>query len=343
MIKDKANQGEEGHEENSAKRPARVGRDVEALFERQKQQQAEAEAERALPAAEDQIGEPPKDAIEDEGVKDIKDGGTEAPKEKKDDKSPAKRKLIVDGEEVEFDEDTIIQKGISTLQKETAADKRLKEAADARKEARELLAAIKGLAPTSPPDDGQNSNLDGGVAKTSESDISLNVDSISKAIAEGDEAEVQEAVKQLLTASKHEASTINPDDIAALVEDKLAFGEAKKLLDLPESEGGFSDLYGNEDYRDLFIAEEVRLSTAEPDLSYVDRFNKAAGKIRKLFKSPEPTPPVDKGAKDKDQLKDDLGTSLTKSAAGDGSERKSQEPTTYQQKMAEARKLRGRL
>lgn len=53
--------------------------------------------------------------------------------------APKTRKIIVHGQEIEVAEDRIIESGIRTLQKETAADKLLQEAAEKRRQAEEMF------------------------------------------------------------------------------------------------------------------------------------------------------------------------------------------------------------
>ena len=113
----------------------------------------------------------------------------EAPEEPEEEK-PETVKIKVDGKEQEVEKDKIYEAGIRTLQKETAADKRLEEATAKSKKADELLSQLQE----------KITQLPQGAAE-SEAQQSTDVELLDK-IRYGDEAEAKTAMEELLTRQK---------------------------------------------------------------------------------------------------------------------------------------------
>lgn len=87
---------------------------------------AETEEDQPSKQAEEKQAQPSQDAAEDQP-----EAKASEPVE------PKRRTIIVDGQRIEVDEDKILEAGIKTLQKESAADKRLQEATALLKRAKQ--------------------------------------------------------------------------------------------------------------------------------------------------------------------------------------------------------------
>jgi hypothetical protein len=118
-------------------------------------------------------------------------------------------KIKVDGKEQEVPESKVIEFGIKTLQKETAADARLVEANKAREEANRLLAHVQ---------NSQNPEPSKDAPKATGEDVKA----LAHAIQYGSEEEAAEALKKL----KGNAG-LTPEQAAAMVDERMEFRTAE--------------------------------------------------------------------------------------------------------------------
>ncbi len=118
-------------------RPESVPEDDWAAMSDEQKGQAITEEKARAEAAKGEAGEP-------------KDAAQKAAEE-----PPKKYKGKVDGQEVEFDEESVIKAGLASLQKESAADKRLEEASREKAEAERLRKAAEASAAHADPAGGK--------------------------------------------------------------------------------------------------------------------------------------------------------------------------------------------
>lgn len=151
-------------------------------------------------------------------------------------------KVTVDGQEMEVPGRAIIDAGMRTFQKETAADYRLKLASQLLQEAE---AKAKGAA--TPP---------GAPAPAAEPPAGLNDAQLAEALQFGTPEQAAAALKEL-----RGRPSVSPEEIARIVDarsrnvaqDEIQFQEAKKFV-----QAEYSDLMSNDYLRRLFFLEENR-------------------------------------------------------------------------------------
>ncbi len=185
-----------------------------------------------------------------------------------------KRTLKVDGEEVEFDEDKIIDAGIRALQKESAADKRLEEATELLRQAKALSNNQNEQQNSQPPVTTQ-----GAETPTLATDEAK---AIANAIQYGDEEESAEAIQKIFGRSQatQEIQQLSPADIQKAVSDQLAFNSAIEMLEKPPEDGGFGDLMSDPMLSKMVADKEAELRTEKEWGSYHDLFTAAGNAIR---------------------------------------------------------------
>lgn len=199
-------------------------------------------------------------------------------------------KLVVDGEEKEVPLSQVVDAGTRTLQKESAADKRLEEATKLLKEAKVTVRA-------QPP---QTEDVDPEKTETIEEEVQPDFDAVQKKLANaiqyGEDDAVEVAIsefrKAISDAPKPKGTTVDEAEITANV---IAEVEGKQIMDkfhLPKDEGGFKDLADDLRARALVGAEiDKMLKDGEPN-SW-GTYQKAGEEIRKFLgweKEPTPEP-----------------------------------------------------
>lgn len=181
-----------------------------------------------------------------------------------------KRTLKVDGEDVEVDENKIIDAGIRALQKESTADKRLEEATQLLKEAKEQTKK-----PDSQPSttDAENTSLSLDEAKQ-----------LSHSIQYGDEDESAAAIQKVFgrNTATQDIKGMSAVDINAAVDDKLNFNSAVAMLEKSPEDGGYSDLLEDPELRVELENKEAELTANGFDGSYQDKFKAAGDAVREM-------------------------------------------------------------
>lgn len=206
---------------------AAIPSDVEDQEEQEEQQTGRPKSAREL--AMEQMEQSRRARLSEEGV-DLDDVQEEEEPEAEvpdDPPAPKKVKLKVDGEEREVDEQAVIDAGIRTLQKESAADRRLEEATRLLNEARQQ--AAKQTAPVEQPK--EEPRVDDDVEKE-----------VIDALMTGDEEKARQALRKFREVARpvvtDEGRTAIPDPqkIAAEVKAQLSFESASEKFrgDFPE-------------------------------------------------------------------------------------------------------------
>lgn len=192
--------------------------------------------------------------------------------------APKKIKIKVDGQEQEVDESAVLEAGMRTLQKESAADKRLEEATKARDEAERLRKTVE--------DTIARAGAPAAKAKTDQEMI------VAK---EG----LRDIVKQIQYGTPDEAA-------GALVEygNKMAsLGQAGRLtetelhniLDLREAQryvkAEYADVMGDANLKDLFVIQ-VNKKLAAGDGRPYQEICKETGDALRAWKAPAKADPT---------------------------------------------------
>jgi hypothetical protein len=244
---------------------------------------AEAEAERVKAEAEAIAGETDEQKAERERKE------AEARKAAEAAAPPAKKvKIKVDGQELEVDEEQIRTAGIRTLQKETAADKRLEEATRLFKEAQAAIAVAQQGAVQDPNKGGASLPHAGGGA----ADVLT------------DEA-FTEAVKKIQYGSEQEAGAILKDLITKAARagqpEQLTLDRVAEMLDFRDAtrwaHDEYKDILGDPKLKALFSSEEKRLRAAGDMRPYREVYKDIGDGLREWKKgfAPEPKQPANPG------------------------------------------------
>lgn len=198
---------------------------------------------------------------------------------------PQKVKIKVDGKEMEVDLQAVIDAGTKALQKESAADRRLEEAARVRQEADAILQSARTAAQNQ---DAQTAPPAGGppVIERLTDDGFI---SAAKAIQYGTEQEAVAALKTLVSqaASSGQDDSLTREQVAEF----LDFREATKWAN-----DEFKDILGDPKLKSLFVQEEKRLRAAGDTRPYREIYTEIGNGMRewKSGLNPKPAAPADR-------------------------------------------------
>ena len=187
--------------------------------------------------------------------------------------APAEKtiKIKVDGKEQEVPESKVIEFGIKTLQKETAADARLVEANRAREEANRLLEHVK-----------KNPEPSEDAPKAAAEDTRA----LAHAIQYGSEEEAAEALKKLKGNSG-----LTPEQAAAMIDERMAFRTAADWYNR-ECKDIASDPYLHR----LFLDGEKRKRDAGDNRPYIELYGEIVKEVRDwkdgIAKATKPADPL---------------------------------------------------
>lgn len=194
--------------------------------------------------------------------------------------APKKTKIKVDGQEMEVDDDKIREAGIKALQKESAADKRLEEAARLRAEAEATVLAARQPQPNQdrvdPPAGGRT------VVEKLTDDLFIQA---VKTLQYGNEADAVAALKTIV------ASAVNSGQ-----PESLTVAQTNELLDFRDAtkwaHDEYKDILGDPKLKALFVGEEKRLRAAGDMRPYREIYTDIGSGLRewKTGLAPAPTP-----------------------------------------------------
>jgi hypothetical protein len=276
-----------------------------------------------------------------------KDAGKEPPKPEEPPAGDALKKedefetLKIDGVETKVEKSKVYETGKRALQKDMAADQKLSDAIKKAKEADDLLESARLKAQESEQK----------LAETRNDGITLNeddLDSISNALAYGDESERKEAVKKLLQRPGASATeSLTEEEVKRIVaqqDDVKAFESALEWAKQPSDKGGFSELFDEGIRQAAFASEEGRLAKDEPDLNYRERFEKAGHAVREAFNlnPTKPAPDNDSANEERKAQLSDSPTGISPTAAPAPEPRKDERTRHAELLAAEASRRKGR-
>lgn len=223
--------------------------------------------------------------------------------------APAEKtiKIKVDGKEQEVPESKVIEFGIKTLQKETAADARLVEANKAREEANRLLEHVRTSKNPEPSQDAPKAAAE-------------DTRALAHAIQYGSEEEAAEALKKLKGNSG-----LTPEQAAAMIDERMAFRTAADWYNR-ECKDIASDPYLHR----LFLDGEKRKRDAGDNRPYIELYGEIVKEVRDwkdgIVKATKPADPLaEKRAQKSQSTPQPVAASARKPAP-----QEEKEPTTSQ-------------
>lgn len=290
----------------SARRRARRDSDTEQLDEEGKRRQAAMEAEVRGEEHEFDAKTPPETEFETEEQPDAAEKKTGDDVDSADDLVT----ITVEGEEQQVSRSAVEKAGIAALQKESTADKRLKEVSRYEESVRQLEASVRqqidaaiaeaGKKPAA-ADDNANLPDEGAVAEA----IQRHTDEVAAAIYSGDQDQVKESLASLVTSvAQGRQSSTPPLDAKEFAEAVITNMRASADLEAQERaqrdqvavaekvnttfKTEFSDLYDDDRGFALTKAEfDVRRSE-NPGADPVALMREAATSVKEMLAPPAP-------------------------------------------------------
>lgn len=199
----------------------------------------------------------PKEESEEEGEEKLGDEKEEPESEKEEDSEEIEEKptedeqvveLVVDGEKKEVPLSEIVDAGKRTLQKESAADKRLEEATKLLKEAKETQ---------QPKEEIEEKEEE--PKEDAEARIERTRQKLAEAIQYGDEEEIAKAQKEHDLALRSDVRRYedggDTSDISEKIREEIKAETVRNRLNEPKDQGGFKDLLEDARAKQLFISE----------------------------------------------------------------------------------------
>lgn len=251
--------------------------------------------------------EEPKEEVKQEQKEEVKE------LEKED---PVKAKKYIgkiDGKEVEFNEDQVVQAGMRTLQKESAADKRLEEASRLFREAQEMVSKAA-----------ERPSTDGAKQELTDDDLT----EVVKSIQYGSEDEAKTAIKSLIGVAAKSGQS-----------DQLTLNQVNEMLDFREArqwvETEYKDLLGDKYLKSVFLTREKELRSGGDNRPYREVYDEIGKELREWRNGMNPT------TKSREEIKEKKSTIVNlQSASGKVSEPKIEKepsPSDVIEKMRKAR------
>lgn len=209
----------------------------------------------------------------------------------KEDTQP-KKKIKIDGVEKELTEDELI----ALAQKAGAVDARLAEATRVLEDAKRQAATretydVSRQPPVNPP---------------SLADVDEEVDRIAKSLTFGDEGQVRNAVKDILTRGRSISPDVDKSLIHANVTAAISFERGKQILESTPEQGGYSDVWSDPVLKSRFQQREHELRSANDNRPHPELYKSIGDEIRQwrdnLIKNFTKT-----GFENREELKRDTG------------------------------------
>ena len=184
--------------------------------------------------------------------------------------------VIVDGHKMMVKGDKIIEMGKRTIQKEAAADLRLRLASKILEEAQAKAATMTQGVTQQPP-------------AAQPKDEGLNEAELAEAIQFGTKEQAAAAIKKL---SAKQGQQVTPEQVMNFVRQNIR-GEVAKELEFNEAAkfvgSEYGDLMANDYLKRMFFAEEDRLRRGGDQRSYKELYGAIGDDLRKAFKLVKPS------------------------------------------------------
>jgi len=228
---------------------------------------------------------------EDEGLEGDEESSTSNEDQHGEPAAPKKQTkvLVVDGEEKEFDLETLVDYGTRTLQKELAADKRLNEATRILNEAKEKERRAQQTAPSI------DNNTTNNTQKEDVSDNEPDFQAMTDAIRFGDDDEAVKVFEDLYKrAEKGRTNGATPglsvdaikDEVKrSLIEEKVQenLTRIRTNFQAPVDKGGFEDLHNDEDAM-VMVRSRIDRALADGKPNSWETYQEAGNQVRsRLF------------------------------------------------------------
>lgn len=227
-----------------------------------------------------------------------------------------KYQIKVNGEETEVGHDEVIEAGIRTLQKESAADKKLEEASKLLKEAKEQASRFEEFEP--PPEEPE---YDG------QSDAAK----IAHAMQYGSDEEAAEAVEKLMA----QRNATDPNELVSQAKMQIEHENAMSRF-----QDEFSDVWEDENLRAIAVAQENKMRDDGDDRDFWTVRKEVGENVRKWRDSHKPT---ESGLDAKRKRKGSIDTPSGASAPMESKQAESDEAPSNSEVLAQMAKARGKV
>ena len=278
--------------------------------------QARAERDGIDPTAED------NSEVEEENTEEVvepteeKEEETTAPENDADEKTDYVT-LKVEGEERQVERDKVLEAGIRAMQKESAADKRLQEATELLREAKE--AQTKTALPDKPDEP---------------EEPEYTPEQLAHALQYGDDDEAQEAIKLILEGRKSKevaTQTIDEDQIRNVVRIETEFNNA---IDRFKDE--YPEIVSDSKLLKLADIREKELRDNGDNRPFWEVYKEVGDEIREWTGSVKPT---DSGLSQRKARKESI-QNVEGANAPTGKKKQPAKPKTYEEVLNDMRKAR---
>lgn len=241
---------------------------------------------------------------------------------------PKTLKLKVDGQELDVELDKVIEAGKRTLQKETAADKRLEEATRILNEAKAQAENLSKYRPSSPD-----------VDETSQPSLETDAATLADTIVNGDKDEVAKALQKVLGATAgrrmaEDTPKMSQAEVYNMVRGALEVQNAMELFKAEPEKGGYGDLYADPHLQKMVMDKEEAITKTTPTLPATERLKQAATEVRQWRDSLIPKSDKVSGFEEVTKQKDSMPTIV--SGAGSRAALKPAAPVNQEDRNASA-------
>jgi len=194
--------------------------------------------------------------------------------------------IVVDGQEETVDRAKVMENGIRALQKESLADKRLRDATDRQKEVTDLEAKFEA----------RQNQFRSGV--DTDEQISEQAKNFSEAILE-DEDTAGEMFKKVLTDNRDlKAATADLIDEGKQTRTERDSERRKLSASMQDTfESDFKDIHKDTHLTNIFNAEAAKYGRDNPDKDFREVFNEAGKVVRESYMGADNKPPTTKEIK----------------------------------------------